>query len=102
MYITLGGVSYQGVTRYRNKSTGSVIYTGASLTGIESVSGVIGVYRDDGMHLRDDDTAGFIRKIINSGSIILTNRPEPGPAPEPEPTVYDEMAAAITEGVNSI
>ena len=28
--------------------------------------------------------------------------PEPEPTPTPEPTVWDELAAAYTEGVNSI
>lgn len=31
-----------------------------------------------------------------------TPEPEPIPEPEEEPNVYDELAAAYTEGVNSI
>lgn len=27
---------------------------------------------------------------------------DPPPPPEPEPTVWDELAAAITEGVNAV
>ena len=57
--------------------------------------------------LRRDDPADYLRQTFEGGVLTLTNTPEPVPVepstpPEPEPTVWDEMAAAITEGVNDV
>ncbi len=45
-----------------------------------------------------------IRALIEPSQKWLDEHPapEPAPAPTPAPTVWDELAAAYTEGVNSI
>lgn len=64
--------------------------------------------------------AGFVNITIENGTVTemsvnqealdryIANLPEPEPTPEPEPetetetSIYDELAAAYMEGVNSI
>lgn len=42
------------------------------------------------------------RMIMTVTAMTEGTLPEPVPEPEPEPDVWDEMAAAITKGVNEI
>ena len=42
------------------------------------------------------------RVIMTVTSMTEGTLPEPEPEPEPEPDKWDEMAAAIAEGVNSV
>ena len=74
MYIVLNDTTYPNVNRWQNGN--EVIYTGDSLTDISSVSGVIGVYANDGFLLRDDNVSNYERQIIRDGAITLTNLPE--------------------------
>lgn len=76
------------------------------------VSGEIVLQADDGFVMRTDKAEDYLRQTFEDGTLILTNIPEPEPTPEPEepiepPTPPDEltveeMASAITEGVNEI
>ena len=65
------------------------------------VSGEIITYRNDGFELRRDNVSDYLRTEVSAGRVLLTNQPVPEPE-ESEPTVYDEIAAAISEGVNAI
>ena len=85
------------MTRRRN---GDTLFTGDSLD-VTEVSGEIITYRNDGFELRRDNVSDYLRTEVSAGRVLLTNQPVPELA-EPEPTVYDEMAAAISEGVNAI
>ena len=103
MYITINGTEYANVSCYFNPM--EIVYTGDSLRDVESISGIIGVYANNGFLLREDNVADYERQIIRDGEITLTNLPEPEPEPpepEPEPDMWDELAAAIKDGVNHV
>ena len=74
MYITVNGNTYSNI-KY-SFSQAEVVYTGDSLTGIESVSGTISVYANNDFLMREDNVADYARQIVNEGSITLTNHPE--------------------------
>lgn len=64
---------------------------------------------DDDFELRRDDPADYLRQTFEGGVLMLTNQPEPQPVEPVEPvepgekiTQWDEMAEAITEGVNGV
>ena len=95
MYITLNNTTYADIRYSYNPS--EVVYTGDSLTGIESVSGTIGVYSNDGFLLREDTVSDYARQVIRDGMITLTNRPE---GYVPPPTI--EQRVGELEQTNSI
>lgn len=76
------------------------------------VEGEIVLCADDGFEMRVDNSADYLRQTFEGGVLTLTNEPdpvEPDPIPDPPPTpadpaaaVWDEMAAAIAEGVNYV
>lgn len=99
MYITINNQRYADVVMNRRRN-GDMLFTGESLN-LTEVSGEIVTYRNDGFELRRDNVSDYLRTEVSAGRVLLTNQPVPEPA-EPEPTVYDEMAAAISEGVNAI
>jgi len=74
MYITINNTTYNDIRRAEGYQT--LIFTGDSLINIESVSGVIGVYANDGFLLREDNAEDYERQIIRDGVITLTNLPE--------------------------
>lgn len=88
MYITINEESYPGIRRVKMLDARETLYIGESLDGIESVSGTIGVYRDDGFLLLDDDVESYERVNILPGLLVLTDRPE---AVYTEPTDEDEL-----------
>lgn len=103
MYITVNEQRYSDINR--QILAGELVYTGGALTGIESVSGIIRTYVNNGFLLAEDNVSDYARQIIQEGKITLTNRPEPGPEPdppEPEPDIWDELAEAIKDGVNDV
>ncbi len=65
-------------------------YTGASLTGIESIDS-IDAYADSGYYLRTDFANDYERVVLRDGEVTLTNRPEPVPAPTPTEYLEDEQ-----------
>lgn len=95
MYIILNNTTYADIRYYYTPS--EVVYTGDSLTGIESVSGTIGVYANDGFLLREDNVSDYARQIIRDGAITLTNHPEGW---TPPPTI--EQRVGELEQTNSI
>lgn len=71
----------------------------------ETISGKIQMYENSGFLISEDNADGFLRSTYTGTLLILTNVPEPVPVEpmpvEPEVTT-DEMANAITEGVNEV
>ena len=99
MYITINNQTYTDVLMTRRRN-GDTLFTGESLD-VTEVSGEFITYRNDGFELRRDNVSDYLRTEVSAGRVLLTNQPVPEPA-EPEPTVYDEIATAISEGVNAI
>ncbi len=95
MYITINNTTYPDIYRWQNAA--EIVYTGDSLVNIESVSGTIGVYANDGFLLREDNPSDYLRQVIRDGSITLTNHDE-GWTPPP---TLEERVSEI-EQTNSI
>ena len=95
MYIILNNTRYNDI-RYTHSNV-QIVYTGDSLTGIESVSGKIGVYANDGFMLREDDVSDYARQIIRDGAITLTNLPEDYKPPKTLAERVNELEGA--EGI---
>lgn len=103
MYIKINDTKYEDINCYFG--TQEISYQGESLTGISSVNGTIRAYANNDFLMREDKVSDWERQIITEGRIVLTNVPEPQPEPEPpepEQDMWDEMADAIKEGVNSV
>lgn len=73
MYIILNDTRYNDI-RYTH-STVQVTYAGDALTGIDSVSGAVQVYANDGFLLREDNASDYARQVIQDGAVTLTNIP---------------------------
>jgi len=95
MYITINGTEYSNINTYFNPM--EIVYTGDSLVNIESVSGTISVYANDGFLLREDNPSDYLRQVIRDGSITLTNHDD-GWTPPP---TLEERVSEI-EQTNSI
>ena len=91
MYITANNETYQNI-KFRRAGNVSISYTGESLN-LESVSGEIVLYRNDGFVLRQDSVSDYLRSELGAGYIKLTNEP----MPEPQPT-----EASDTEILNTL
>ena len=81
MYITYDEQTYANVRVY--STSGSVSFTGESLTEPTELAGEIHVFADNGFELRTFDSGDFLRQEIKAGSWLLTNTPVPTPQPEP-------------------
>ena len=93
MYLIINGTRYPDIQRYR--SGGAITYTGASLTGIETL-GELELYRDDGFHMLTDHASDYPYQTITDGTIVL-RKTEPAP-----PQISDDEAVAIiTDGLTS-
>lgn len=93
MYLIINGTQYPDIQRYR--SGGAITYTGASLTGIETL-GELELYRDDGFHMLTDHASDYPYQTITDGTIVL-RKTEPAP-----PQISDDEAVAIiTDGLTS-
>lgn len=103
MYITIQGSTYADARRVMFPGSGNVAFIGESIPAGLDAPGVIGVYRDDGFLLREDDAAQFNRVSSQAGALLLTNRPLPEPTVVQEETAtVEEIEQAIAEGVNGV
>lgn len=102
MYIIVNDKTYTSVTAWIQPD--EVVYSGASLVNVDTVSGTVSLYANNGFLMREDNASDYERQIIEDGSITLTNKPEPQPEPEPEPVpdIWDAIANAIRNGVNAV
>ena len=88
MYITHNNQTYANVRVY--STSGSVRFTGDSLSGVTELSGPVVVFADNGFELRVYTPGNFLRQEITDGSWLLTNIPLPEPQPVvATPVVYD-------------
>ena len=79
MYITHNNQTYANVRVY--STSGSVRFTGDSLSGVTELSGPVGVFADNDFELRVYTPGNFLRQEITDGSWLLTNTPVPTPQP---------------------
>lgn len=79
MYITHNNHTYANVRVY--STSGSVRFTGDSLSGVTELSGPVVVFADNGFELRVYTPGNFLRQEITDGSWLLTNTPVPTPQP---------------------
>lgn len=88
MYITHNNQTYANVRVY--STSGSVRFTGESLTGLTEFTGEIAVFADNGFQMQTYTPGDFLRQEIADGSWLLTNEPLPTPQPVvATPVVYD-------------
>lgn len=88
MYITHNNQTYANVRVY--STSGSVRFTGDSLSGVTELTGPITVYADNDFELRVYTPGDFLRQEITDGSWLLTNIPLPEPQPVTvQPVTYD-------------
>lgn len=86
MYITHNNQTYANVRVY--STSGSVRFTGDSLSGVTELVGPVTVYADNDFELRVYTPGNFLRQDIKDGSWLLTNIP----LPEPQPVVATPVA----------
>ena len=86
MYITHNNQIYANVRVY--STSGSVRFTGDSLSGATELAGPVTVYADNDFELRVYTPGNFLRQEITDGSWLLTNIP----LPEPQPVVATPVA----------
>lgn len=86
MYITHDNQTYANVRVY--STSGSVRFTGDSLSGVTALTGPVTVYADNNFELRLYTPGNFLRQEITDGSWLLTNIP----LPEPQPVVATPVA----------
>jgi hypothetical protein len=63
-----------------------------------TVSGTIGMYRNDGFLMSEDNAGKFARKVYSGTVLLLTNLPEPSIepfVPEPEPPSAKVVTAVV-------
>lgn len=92
MYITHNNQTYANVRVY--STSGSVRFTGDSLSGLTTLTGPVGVFADNGFELRTYTPGDFLRQDIKDGSWLLTNTPVPTPQPVvATPVAYDLLTS---------
>ena len=90
MYITHDNQTYANVRVY--STSGSVRFTGDSLSGVTELVGPVTVYADNDFELRVYTPGNFLRQEITDGSWLLTNIP----LPEPQPVVVTPVEYGLT------
>jgi hypothetical protein len=90
MYITHNNQIYANVRVY--STSGSVRFTGDSLSGATELAGPVTVYADNDFELRVYTPGNFLRQEITDGSWLLTNIP----LPEPQPVVVTPAEYDLT------
>ena len=90
MYITHNNQTYANVRVY--STSGSVRFTGDSLSGVTELTGPVTVYADNDFELRVYTPGNFLRQEITDGSWLLTNIP----LPEPQPVVVTPAEYDLT------
>lgn len=98
MYIEVNGTQYPCQCR----PGAAMVYRGLPEDFPAPVVGPVALCRDDGFVLREDDPADYLRQTFDSGTLTLTNAPEPVLV-EPQPVVpntvvtMEDMAEAILD-----
>lgn len=88
MYITHNNQTYANVRVY--STSGSVRFTGDSLSELSELTGAITVFADNGFAMQSFAPGDFLRQEITDGSWLLTNIPLPTPQPVvATPVAYD-------------
>ena len=79
MYITHNNQTYANVRVY--STSGSVRFTGESLSGLTELTGPVGVFADNSFQMQTYTPTDYLRQDIKDGSWLLTNIPLPTTQP---------------------
>ena len=96
MKIKISGTEYLNIKRLKSEKT--MTFIGDSLRELESVDGVISVYADCGFLMQEIDPKSYLRTVLNTNSIQLTNVPEnyiPAPTIEARVTNLEQATDAL-------
>ena len=75
MYLKINGTNYHSIKRYRDKTLGTITYTGESIMDVGELHN-IEVYRDDGFLLMIDDATQYpYQEIFDEYIKISKNAP---------------------------
>ena len=82
MYLKINGINYHSIKRYRDKTLGTITYTGESIMDVGELHN-IEVYRDDGFLLMIDDATQYpYQEIFDEYIKISKNAPVETPIEE--------------------
>ena len=82
MYLKINGTNYHSIKRYRDKTLGTITYTGESIMDVGELHN-IEVYRDDGFLLMIDDATQYpYQEIFDEYIKISKNAPVDTPIEE--------------------
>ena len=82
MYLKINGTNYHSIKRYRDKTLGTITYTGESIMDVGELHN-IEVYRDDGFLLTVDDATQYpYQEIFDEYIKISKNAPVETPIEE--------------------
>ena len=82
MYLKINGTNYHSIKRYRDKTLGTITYTGESIMDVGELHN-IEVYRDDGFLLMMDDATQYpYQEIFDEYIKISKNAPVETPIEE--------------------
>lgn len=82
MYLKINGTNYHSIKRYRDKTLGTITYTGESIMDVGELHN-IEVYRDDGFLLMIDDATQYpYQEIFDEYIKISKNAPVETPIEE--------------------
>lgn len=75
MYLKINGINYPSIKRYRDKTLGTITYTGENIMDVGELHN-IEVYRDDGFLLTVDDATQYpYQEIFDEYIKISKNEP---------------------------
>lgn len=99
MYLVINGTRHTVSRRIVSRNRDTIKYLSVSPEPAE-LTGTIQMYHNNGDLLSEDVCENYSRRFVTGALVTLTNQPKPEPEPE-EVSVWDELDAAYTEGVNT-
>ena len=96
MYLIINGNKHTVSRRIYSKDTIKFM-TVSPAVDLETLTGSIQMFRDDGFRLSEDAVENYQRKTMTGTLLVLTNKPEPVPE---DPTIKPEYRLSMLEAEN--